>query len=83
MIPAHDRPDFVIHTASQPSNDKAASIPYEDYNPANQIGDHICYISDLTKIRAHFPNWRHEYQLGKIVEEIVQHYACRQARGGN
>jgi CDP-paratose 2-epimerase len=26
------------------------------YNPANRMGDHICYISDLTKIRAHFLN---------------------------
>ena len=52
------------------------------YNPANRIGDHICYISDLTKIRAHFPKWRQEYQIGGIVEEIVQRYAVpASARG--
>ena len=27
-----ERPDFVIHTAAQPSHDKAASIPYEDFD---------------------------------------------------
>src|SRR5215471_15170838 len=41
------------------------------YKPENRVGDHICYISDLTKLRAHFPNWRHEYSLGRIFEEIV------------
>ena len=42
-----------------------------DYNPTNRVGDHICYISDLSKIRAHFPNWNLEYDLPKIVTEIV------------
>lgn len=45
------------------------------YNPTNRIGDHICYISDLTKIRSHFPKWRQEYGIGRIVEEIVLRYA--------
>jgi CDP-paratose 2-epimerase len=52
------------------------------YDPANRIGDHICYISDLTKIRAHFPNWRQEYRIGRIVEEIVQRYAVPASTGG-
>jgi CDP-paratose 2-epimerase len=51
-------------------------------DPANRIGDHICYISDLTKIRAHFQNWRQEYRIGRIVEEIVQHYAVPASTGG-
>ncbi len=29
---AAERPDFIIHTAAQPSHDKAASIPYEDFD---------------------------------------------------
>ena len=27
-----ERPNFIIHTAAQPSHDKAASIPYEDFD---------------------------------------------------
>jgi CDP-paratose 2-epimerase len=46
------------------------SLQY-DYNPTNRVGDHICYISDLSKIRSHFPNWNLEYDLPKIVTEIV------------
>ena len=32
-----ERPDFVIHTAAQPSHDKAASIPYDDFD-VNAVG---------------------------------------------
>ena len=42
-----------------------------DYNPTNRVGDHICYISDLSKLHAHFPQWQLEYDLPKIVTEIV------------
>src|SRR5437667_10564617 len=27
-----ERPQFIIHTAAQPSHDKAASIPYDDFD---------------------------------------------------
>ncbi len=42
------------------------------YNAQNRAGDHICYISDLAKIRAHFPAWRQEYSLPRILEEIIE-----------
>ena len=44
------------------------------YEETNRVGDHICYISDLAKIRTHFPNWKMEYDLNRILEEIVR--AC-------
>ena len=34
-------------------------------------GDHICYISDLTKLQTHYPNWRLTYSLERIVEELI------------
>jgi CDP-paratose 2-epimerase len=37
----------------------------------NRIGDHICYISDLTKIRNHFPQWRLTYDIPRILDEMV------------
>lgn len=42
-----------------------------DYDPVNRIGDHICYISDLRKVRSHFPDWKLKYDLNKIILEIV------------
>jgi CDP-paratose 2-epimerase len=41
------------------------------YKPENRVGDHICYISDLSKIYRHFPNWKLEYDLPRIIGEIV------------
>jgi CDP-paratose 2-epimerase len=34
-------------------------------------GDHICYISDLTKLQTHYPEWRLTYTLDQILEELV------------
>lgn len=48
-------------------------LQYE-YRETNRAGDHICYISDLTKLRSHFPGWRMEYDLPKILSEIVEHH---------
>jgi CDP-paratose 2-epimerase len=45
------------------------------YDPKNRIGDHICYISDLAKIRSHFPNWRLTYDLPRILDEMIARYA--------
>lgn len=42
------------------------------YKETNRTGDHICYISDLTKIHQHFPDWKQEYDLPRILAEIVE-----------
>jgi CDP-paratose 2-epimerase len=48
------------------------------YKPDNRVGDHICYISDLTKLHAHFPGWRQEYTIERIVTEIVERRVGRE-----
>lgn len=45
--------------------------PRLTYNEQNRIGDHICYYSDLTKLRSHFPDWKLTYSLPQIVEQMV------------
>ena len=48
----------------------------------NRVGDHICYISDLTKLRAHFPGWSPEYAIKAILAELVsRQHTARQASG--
>jgi CDP-paratose 2-epimerase len=42
-----------------------------NYNEQNREGDHICYISDLAKIRSHYPNWELTKSLTNVFEEIV------------
>lgn len=46
--------------------------PKLTYSETNRVGDHICYYSDLTKLQTHFPEWKQEYSLDQIVEEMVQ-----------
>jgi len=41
------------------------------YTDQNRIGDHICYISDLTKLKSHYPNWDITKDLPTICEEII------------
>jgi CDP-paratose 2-epimerase len=41
-----------------------------EYVDENRKGDHICYISNLSKIRAHFPNWRVTKSLDQIFAEL-------------
>jgi CDP-paratose 2-epimerase len=36
-----------------------------------RIGDHICYISDLTKLQQHFPGWGITKSLDDIFREIA------------
>jgi CDP-paratose 2-epimerase len=47
------------------------------YKETNRTGDHICYISDLTKLRSHFPNWKMQYDLPRILSEIVERHTSR------
>jgi CDP-paratose 2-epimerase len=47
------------------------SLDYE-YKDQNRTGDHICYITDLSKLRSHFPEWRLEYDIPRILNEIVE-----------
>lgn len=37
-----------------------------------RIGDHICYISDLGKLRSHFPEWDVRRSLPEILDELVE-----------
>lgn len=48
-----------------------------DYVEENREGDHICYISDLTKMQAHYPSWGITKSLDDIFEEIHTSWATR------
>jgi CDP-paratose 2-epimerase len=37
----------------------------------NRTGDHIWYISDMTKFRNDYPNWIQKYDLRKIIKEMI------------
>jgi CDP-paratose 2-epimerase len=41
------------------------------YDPTPHVGDHICDISNLAKLRAHFPDWEPTRSLDDIIEDVV------------
>lgn len=57
----------------------AKKIRYE-YTEKNREGDHICYISDLQKLKRHYPGWTITISLDHIIEEIVDHETSRSLR---
>ena len=40
------------------------------YTAANRVGDHIWYISDMGKFKAHYPAWRQRYDLRGLLAEM-------------
>ncbi len=45
-----------------------------EYIDKNREGDHICYISDLSKAMEHYPGWSITKSLDTIFEEIVENW---------
>jgi CDP-paratose 2-epimerase len=41
-----------------------------EYFDQHRDGDHICYISDLQKMRTHYPGWNITKNLDQIFAEI-------------
>jgi CDP-paratose 2-epimerase len=51
-----------------------------NYVAENRKGDHICYISDLTKFRSRYPNWNITISLDEIFRQIIADYTQRNIR---
>lgn len=47
------------------------------YLDTNRIGDHICYYSDLSKMRSHYPGWDISIDLTETVRQIVHSFRNR------
>ena len=41
------------------------------YVDQSRSGDHVCYLSDVRKLRAHFPRWEVRRSLDDILGELV------------
>jgi CDP-paratose 2-epimerase len=50
-----------------------------EYEDQNREGDHICYISDLSKAREHYPEWSITRSLEDIFEETYASWSERLA----
>jgi CDP-paratose 2-epimerase len=56
--------------------DRAAALSGKkmnhEYVEQNRAGDHICYISDLAKMKAHYPGWDITKTLDNVFHEIYE-----------
>ena len=49
---------------------KKAKIKYQS---SPRIGDHIWYISDVSKFKKHYPKWDFKYDIDMILEEMCKY----------
>jgi CDP-paratose 2-epimerase len=47
------------------------------YAEDNRIGDHIWYVSDISKFREHYPSWEYKYGLDDIFSQIIESMTAR------
>jgi CDP-paratose 2-epimerase len=45
-----------------------------EYLDTNRIGDHIWYISDVSKFKMHYPGWEYSYNGDAILHELCSEY---------
>lgn len=43
-----------------------------DYIEKNRIGDHIWWISDVSKFKSHYPQWEYKYNIEDTIKEIFE-----------
>ncbi len=48
-----------------------------EYSDVNRQGDHICYISDLGKMKLHYPNWKITKSLNDTFVEIYNSWKTK------
>ena len=42
------------------------------YSETHRIGDHIWWISDVSKFKRHYPGWDFTFNLDDILQQIFQ-----------
>jgi CDP-paratose 2-epimerase len=66
----------IIEAFSTVESISGKKMNYE-YFDQNRQGDHMCYISDLSKMKEHYPNWNITKSLRQTLIEIVESWEKR------
>lgn len=43
-----------------------------EYIDTNRIGDHIWWISDVSKFQSHYPQWEHKFGIEETIKQIFE-----------
>ena len=53
-----------------------SGIPQKyEYHKDNRIGDHVCYYSDLSKIKSHYPDFYLRHSLSDTIKQIINSHS--------
>lgn len=47
------------------------------YTEENRRGDHVWWISDISRFQQHYPNWKQQYDVPRILQEIYERNSDR------
>jgi CDP-paratose 2-epimerase len=51
-----------------------------EYLDKNREGDHICYYSDLRKMKSHYPKWEVTISLEETIRQIVENWKVKSGK---
>jgi len=71
-----DNSTSILEAFSRIENISGKKMRYT-YSDKNRIGDHICYISNLEKMKSHYPKWEITKSLQDVFEEITESWEKR------
>jgi len=61
----------ILEAFDRVSSLSGREMSYE-YKDQSRVGDHVCYISNLSKIKRHFPGWNVTKTLEEIFSEVYE-----------
>lgn len=53
------------------------------YTENNRVGDHVWYISDVSKFKMHYPKWNYTFDTEEILQEIYKSLLLRETTSLN
>jgi len=56
---------------------RSGKRPQLTFSHESRIGDHICYYTDLSKLRSHYPDWELTYSFDQILDEMIEILGAR------
>jgi CDP-paratose 2-epimerase len=60
------------------NTESITGIPMQsEYVDQNRVGDHICYYSDLRRMRADYPDWDVRIGVNDCIRQIVDAWRAR------
>ncbi len=46
----------------------------KEYLKTSRVGDHIWYVSNISKFKKTYSNWKQKYNTEKIINELIKYY---------